>query len=334
MPEPCVPDPDPERGLAEKLKAWLKEHGPGFLKKHWATLAGGIKRLVLVVPLAWFLISLVENGFNDETKSRLVVLLIVLGVVLIFFPSAIREFPIKKLKLWEVEVELGDGGGEDEGDLRSLPTASSQADRWRRARWRLEMKLTYLGKHTLPDHLPFVDNDWNEQGGGRPELSIGSLKYDRLLEEEDAVVATTLLSLSPTDLQLLRERSLDDVLDSGERLAGTLRLRVFKLLVVKYGNHRGWCLDAPGQARAICFTSSGKDFRLWPIFAKGNADLVQRRVKEISRMESSRCDIVVLPRWPGQDPTYSQPSSGKRPWVVSLDLLEAAVSRGCPAATA
>ena len=115
---------------------------------------------------------------------------VVVAVVILVEPRLFTDLPVKAVGLpIGLEIEFREREGERETEFVKVP--ESVAQRWLAVRWKLEMKLVYLSKHILPHHLPLIGRDGDQ---ARPFANIGSLTYDKLLDEEDARIATTALS--------------------------------------------------------------------------------------------------------------------------------------------
>lgn len=104
----------------------------------------------------------------------------------------------------ESDAEAGDG---DDSDIE----VTGMLD----LRMKLEWKLTYVAKHLLAE------------GGSPTFLTIGSLRYDGYLTEEDAATAAAILTTREEELRELSEKEQKKFLEQGEEFVDGVRAAIF-----------------------------------------------------------------------------------------------------------
>jgi hypothetical protein len=263
-----------------------------------------------VVVVIWM--STDASLFRWATTA--VVLLVVLLVLL--EPGALKELPFKSLELpGGLKFELHDTTADAEEDLDSETRSTELSQRWLDVRWKLEYKLAYLAKHTLPDHFRVL----GEENDAQPFATIGSLKHDKFLSKDDATVATLTLALSPTDLRAMQEDDVRELLGAAETLAGALRVRVFRGFLRKVIEGRGWVSVEDGLRWVV--TANERQVMVVPLFGRRNSRLVASHAKKLAKV-TAMPTLIVLPMTPGT--TTSAPAPDGR-GVVQFDQFAAAV---------
>ena len=244
----------------------------------------------------------------------------VAGAVIATKPDVFRSLPLKSISLpLGIGFELRDMPQiEEETNETTLDQSAPLADRWLQVRWKIERKLAYIAKHTLPDHLPLVDPKAEAHGRTRPFVTLGSLVEDGWLSKDEARVLTYALALSPSDLTTVAKTEVDDLLAAAERVAHVMRARVFQQLVGRFIDGRdGWrVVDRSGLRSTV--ESGPVRFVVVPVFGTRNGPLVARQVERLRDAEIDHA-IVVVPCYPGTSPR--PPAQRPGPYVVRLDQL-------------
>ncbi|MGZ7019428.1 MAG: hypothetical protein ACXVL8_19850 [Acidimicrobiia bacterium] len=262
---------------------------------------------------------------DDITRGFVTAAIVVVGSGLILFENFLARFGVESVAIPGVfEVHVSAAAGEDESDVGgALDTQGSDTERWLATRWRIEMKLTYLAKHTLPDHANLVKRDARVTGWDRPYLSIGSLNYDELLQREDATLATTFLALSPTDLERLDRRGLDEILDKADALAGNLRLKVFREILRKYLAGLDCSVERDGDRFFRVVHREAGAWRIAPVFGLADGALAKARLRDIGGSQAEHA-VVVVPIPPNAERSARRHPSVSR-LVVRIDQLPEAL---------
>jgi len=262
-------------------------------------------------------------------RGAITALLVVAAAVMVVKPELLQALPLKSLKLpGGFELELRDLQPiEEETDERHPSHSDSLTDRWLGVRWKIERKLAYLAKHTLPDHLPLINPKSGTRGDTRSFANIGSLVEDGWLGEDEARVLTYAIALSPIDLKTVDETDLEELLAAAERVAQVMRARVFQKFVGKYiSTQDGWQVTERAGLRWTV-RSGQTQFVVVPVFGTRGGDLVEAQVHRL-REYSIEHAIVVVPCYPG---TAGRPlRGGPGPHVVRLDQLSELVSTLAP----
>jgi hypothetical protein len=287
---------------------------------------------LVVLPLLASVVVIVWAAPGSAPfRAAVTAIIVVVAVVLLLRPSLFRALPFKSVSLpGGFSYELFDRSiAEEEPDETSgasgasLLAAGDMADRWLAVRWKLERKLTYLAKHTLPDHLPLIDAKSAAQGDARPFLTAGSLVEDGLLDVEEATVLTYTLALSSADLETVNRVDLEQLLGAAERLAHVIRARVFQKLVAKFIDARpDWTVSERNGLRWIMAVGQSS-ITIVPAFGPRNGELVAQQVARLTLDQVER-GVVVVPCYPGTTPMQIDDATG--PLVVRLDQLDEAVA--------
>jgi hypothetical protein len=197
------------------------------------------------------------------------------AIVLSLGVSGLREFVrrINKASVGSVSLELGqaeqaarqavDTDPEDDKMRTGTPTSVMEL------RMRLEAKLAWIAKHLLvdnpehPNHTTFV--------------TIGSLRFDKLLSEEEAQTAATVMALRDEELDRLPDREREAFLSSATKVVNNLRAAAHFGSVrnefdegLEEGKEDAWhVLEIPrGRMRPDLLAERGDDrFRVVPRFA-------------------------------------------------------------------
>ncbi len=208
--------------------------------------------------------------------------------------------------------------GELEGDLETELSVESVLD----LRLMIERKLTYLAKHVL------------DQGGTPTFLTIGSLKYDKLLPERDADLVSRLMALRDEDLAELSPVERAKFLVAADEVARSIRATVLHCLVRKIlleprGGDRkrlkGWEVSElhreRGRRTDFVVEIKGSKYRVAPVFATNRSSpLLASAKKRLAPGEIGEDDyalrIIVLPHNSRGD---KEPESD--PAVITTDQL-------------
>ncbi len=284
----------------------------------------------MVIPLALVGIAIVWVGADDNrARAAFTIAIVVGGIGLVFVKDLLSKFGVTSLKVPGVELTLASApasrsAGEDESDVGGpIELTGTSIERWLAVRWRLEMKLTYLAKHTLPDHASLIRINAHKEGWDRPYATIGSLNYDELLETDDATLATMLLALSPTDLRLLKKLDLENLLHQAEVLAGNLRLKVFRKILSQYLERLHCTVERDGDRFLRIVHLDAGVWRLAPVFSKADGHIANSRVKLLEGMATDHARVVV-PKPPDAE-RIARTHPARSPLVVRIDQLPAAM---------
>jgi hypothetical protein len=285
--------------------------------------------LALVGSLALVSVLILWTALDDwRFQTAATVLIAVLALVLVLDPEVLRVIPVESVKL-PLGLEFGlPAAGSDEEEERDTSSDAARGDleqRWLDVRWKFEYKLAYLAKHTLPDHVPYLDERRRDApGAARSFANIGSLHHDGYLEPDAARVATLVLALSPTDLNLTKRDELEKLLTTAEQLARVIRARVFQGLVAQYIRRRGWTLENMAGLRWTVRASPDRQLLVVPVFgtSQGFAD---KHVARLAR-ETAMRSLVVVPNPPGGGGALRLPDKeSSDPAVVRFSQIEDAV---------
>jgi hypothetical protein len=241
-----------------------------------------------------------------------------IAVPLIARPGLIGQLQPASLKLPFLEVTFtspyqpsDEAEQPDPGEVHGETDRTGEA-RWLAAQMRIQRKLAYLVKHTLP---AYEDAREPRKAPHVPFATIGSMEYDKYLDAAEAERLTFTLT-SPWALIAVQPATRrDELLNIAENLAQTLRAKVLKQLVIKDLE------TAPDHLSVESQDSSGKLFvrfpkgnliEVWPTWGRPEGSLVRGRLS--SARSSFR--IVVTPF---EAPTATTSgASAKGAQVVSL----------------
>lgn len=178
---------------------------------------------------------------------------------------------VKSLTLGGLGIELSDYAAlATEGNQTSEDAESTSATEPELAstivdlRNRLELKLTYLAKHVLapnPDPAHLVPTF----------LTIGSLKYDGYLDEQQARIAADIVTMREYELRLLSESERRIFLEGASRFVDTVRISVFAAQVEKE-------LEAVGFTVLPALRTSKRTRRDLAVQSSGIDDGIQHHV--------------------------------------------------------
>jgi hypothetical protein len=194
-------------------------------------------------------------------------------------------------------------------------------------RFKLESKLAYIGKHLLNEET--VDDP-------RPAvfLTVGSLRHDGYISDEQAEVATQILTMQPRDYALIPDDRRARWLDNANDLATNIRASVFSGMVRKQLKADGWHAAqlARKGAKGTDFLAAEKGvgegpyFRVAPTYAmSATSDILQaarERLRKRRDREPASSQIIVVPnrsRYEDREPVDG-------PRVVRLMNLAAALA--------
>jgi hypothetical protein len=168
-------------------------------------------------------------------------------------------------------------------------------------RLKIERKLTYVAKHVLDD------------ADGHPTfLTIGSLKYDKLLPADDADLVNRLMTLRDEDVRQLSPVAQDEFFAAADKVARKIRASVLNCLVRKLlrtatrpkGKLSGWNVKpfALGEGKRPDFVveKDGRRFLVASVFATDRKSPILERARQRLGPETSdgvtyEKRIIVLP---------------------------------------
>ncbi|HWP33452.1 MAG TPA: hypothetical protein VNL97_06860 [Solirubrobacterales bacterium] len=188
-------------------------------------------------------------------------------------------------------------------------------------RLKIEWKLTYIAKHVL------------DENGHPTYLTIGSLKYDKLLPEADADVVNRLMTVRDEDIDRLSPAARDEFFAAADKVARKIRASVLNCLVLKLlkaatrrgGKLDGWTVEKlePGEGRRPDFIveKGGRSFLVASVFATDKKSKILERAKERLGDDGDRENgyakrIVALPHR-----SRSKKNREGEPAVVTTDEL-------------
>jgi hypothetical protein len=187
-------------------------------------------------------------------------------------------------------------------------------------RLKIERKLTYVAKHVLDD------------ADGHPTfLTIGSLKYDKLLPAEDADLVNRLMTLRDEDVRQLSPVAQDEFFAAADKVARKIRASVLNCLVHKLlrtatrakGKLSGWNVNplelGEGKRPDFVVEKDGRRFLVASVFATDRKSPILERARQRLGPEASdgaayEKRIIVLPHR-----SKSEKSREEDPAVVTSD---------------
>ncbi|MFI7531432.1 hypothetical protein [Nocardia salmonicida] len=164
---------------------------------------------------------------------------------------------------------------------------------------RLEAKLTYVAKHVLAPN-PY------EPGNVPTFLTIGSLKTDEYLTDEQAKLAYEILELRESEFRNLTADRREIILAGANKFVGSVRAEIFTCQVLKGFVTQGWDMtrraypDASGRRDLrVAATDTKVVHHVIPIFtASMKAGLARRAaagVEERSKARGNGKVLIVVP---------------------------------------
>ncbi len=186
-------------------------------------------------------------------------------------------------------------------------------------RLKIERKLTYVAKHVLDD-----------EAGHPTFLTVGSLKYDKLLSAEEADIVNKLMTMRSEDLDGLPAAEKDEFLDAADRIARNIRASVLHGFVwqqLKQLEENGdWKVRkirrGSGRRADLVAEKSRRKYLIAPVFAIDEESELLQGVEKRLRLKIDEDDtyargIVVLPH------RSESPFRLKgNPTVIGTDLVE------------
>jgi hypothetical protein len=221
-------------------------------------------------------------------------------VVLVLSPGLARALSrrVSKISLGPVALEVFQAAEkvtpsvptEDPEDSDALVTSVLAL------RLKIERKLTYIAKHVLDD-----------KAGHPTFLTIGSLKYDKLLPGEEADVVNRLMTLRDEDLDGLPVAEKDEFLGAADKIARNIRASVlhglvWQLLQQLKADDGEWAVRkirrGAGKRADLLAEKGGRKYRIAPVFATDEeSELLDKARKRLRPGEKTTVArrIVVLP---------------------------------------
>jgi hypothetical protein len=245
---------------------------------------------------------------------------------LIVRPQLMKRVRLTSVKLFGQEVTFvnpykpsEEAEQPDSGENAGAPTGSEEA-RWVVAQLKIQWKLAYLIKHTIP---AYEDERWPEA----PHIAfatIGSLHYDQYLDAAEAERLNFVLT-SPWALIAAQSAARhSELLTVAENLAQTLRAKVLKRMVVKDLE------AAPAHLSVEHEDDSGKLFvrfpsgdltEVWPTWGRPDLSLVRGRM-----CKPSAGDRIVVTPFPAPATTAAD-ARFDHVQLVSLAALPTALAQ-------
>jgi hypothetical protein len=168
---------------------------------------------VVVAVIAGVAAYLLAHGKPVNNAGPAVVLLLVAGVLLALGPDGVRDLMARLQK-----ISLP---GVASLEFAATPEAPENAKNIVDLRLTVQAQLAYIIKHLLGEFE-----------------TIGSLRYDGLLSDEEAALLDRVMTLSETDFQLVKDP--DDFLRNAGRLSGHFIAIVFYNHVERVLRKSGW----------------------------------------------------------------------------------------------
>lgn len=181
-------------------------------------------------------------------------------------------------------------------------------------RMKLESKFTYLAKHVLASKL---------NGHIIPTyLTVGSLKNDHLLADDEAVTADAILTLRDTEFRQLPYEERKEFLKNSTKFVNTVHTTIFHAYVAQLLKGMGTVTRERRKDSTrddLVVLRNGTMERYVPVFStSADSDLVAGQRNRLSKLEGR--SIIVLPSMTQLDMT----DHTGRPSIISLaDLLNA-----------
>ena len=175
---------------------------------------------------------------------------------------------VSKISIGPVALEVFAEAGQvqDAKGTEETDGSEEQVESVLALRLKIERKLTYVAKHVLDEH-------------GRPTfLSVGSLRYDKLLPRKEADLVNQLMTLRDEDIAELTPVERDKFLRAADKIARNIRASVLHCLVQKTLDEAngegqalsGWKIDTVkrrGARSDFVAKRSEKEFRIASVFA-------------------------------------------------------------------
>jgi hypothetical protein len=182
-------------------------------------------------------------------------------------------------------------------------------------RLKIERKLTYIAKHVL------------DEGGHPTFLTIGSLRYDKLLPKKEADLVNQLMTLRDEDIAELSPAERVKFFTATDKIARSIRASVLHCLVNKILRElgkKGWKIRKVKRKNArddFVAEKDGKKYRIASVFATDRkSDLLavakKRLAPDAKGLGGYERRIIVLPHH-----SKSGTEAGGDPAVVTTDEL-------------
>ena len=211
-------------------------------------------------------------------------------------PSAISgqgvTYPSEAKEAAEAAKETADFTLPEERDPETEPPEGGVPQDILGLRLKFEAKLAYVAKILLADD------------GNASFVTVGSLNYDGYLTDDEARVATYVLTLRQEELQTLPRRERDQFLNDADRLVRNIRASVFFGLVRECLAKNQWEveeIDAHGGPRPdLIAVKDERRFRIAPRFATTPGSTIlstaQERLEGLAEgAPENETRVVVLP---------------------------------------
>ena len=272
----------------------------------------------------------------DAGRAGVLAALVVLAVLLLLLrPADLRSMAmrVKHVKAGPVEATLAPA---EEAAEHAEPEEPDKDEPPLRAahdmlglRLKLEAKLAYIAKLLLAERIPEPTDDDPEKVRLEPTfVTIGSLRHDGYLTENEATVADQILTRTDGDLASLPEGDRVAFIELADQVVGGIRAGVFRSMVRKR------LTDAGRQIRDDVFpaslggrpdlevTAGGRTFRVVPVFAvQSESKLLGRARERLTAADDPPLEqrILVVPD------LARSPSVSDHPRVVKLEELTGAL---------
>jgi hypothetical protein len=200
-------------------------------------------RVALSVVLIGLAVLAVDRPKRAEPHIAAIVLicLVLLLLVWILDPADLRDRikNIRELSVGSFKIVMDSA----ENAAATAPSdedrdTDSKADSMFELRMLLEAKLAYIAKYLFAD----------EDNPTLTYVTIGSLRYDRLLTESQALTADAVLTIRDEELAGLKAEERAKLLHDANQVVTSIRLVVFRSLVKQQLVKGGWSVAEEGSA--------------------------------------------------------------------------------------
>lgn len=263
-----------------------------------------IARVVFAVLLVLLADRVVANDVTTDEALAVAGLVLAALAVFALTPKVARDLvkKVSKVSVGPVALEVFEEAGKaPEGrKTEDSDKAERRADSVLALRLKIERKLTYVAKHVLDDD-------------GHPTfLTVGSLRYDKLLPRKEADLVNQLMTLRDEDIAELSPVEREKFLKGADKIARNIRASVLHCFVAKMlrepSEHdkrklKGWKvrkLRRKGARSDFIAERDGKKYRIASVFAtdkkSGLLDsAIERLLPEAKGEEAYARRIIVLP---------------------------------------
>ena len=309
--------------LPERKQAWDSIRRAG----RWTGRSAiQIARVVFAVLLVLLADRVVANDVTTDEALAVAGLVLAALAVFALTPKVARDIvrKVSKVSVGPVALEVFEEAGRapEARKTEDSDKAEQRADSVLALRLKIERKLTYVAKHVL------------DEDGHPTFLTVGSLRYDKLLPRKEADLVNQLMTLRDEDIAELSPVERDKFLRGADKIARNIRASVLHCLVAKTlrdpsGDDKdkldGWKvkkLRRKGARSDFVAELDGKKYRIASVFATDRKSrLLETAVNRLSPAaqgeEAYERRIIVLPH----KSRSTQTGPDADPAVVTTDDL-------------